>query len=280
MNLSNVDENLQIIRDNYPRGPFHAAIFDFDGTLSLIRRNWQEIMIPMMVDELAKTGTTETHEELKGQVENFVMQLNGRQTIYQMIQLTKEIEQRGGQPLEPIDYKHQYHDLLWEKVSLRIAAIQSGQVDIDDMTVPGSRELLQHIKNIGLQMYLASGTDLKYVKQEVSLLEFDTYFGENIYGALDDYKNFSKAMIIDKIIRDTGVAGTQIIGFGDGFVEIEEVKRVGGLAIGVASDENNCQGINPWKRERLIRAGADIIVADYRELQTLLSLINLASPSI
>ena len=59
-------------------------------------------------------------------------------------------------------------------------------------------------------------------------------------------------MIIEQIIRDTGVAGHRIVGFGDGFVEIEEVKKVGGLAIGVASNEETRSGINAWKRNRLI----------------------------
>ena len=56
--------SIEIVNPHHPRGPFRAAIFDFDGTLSLLRRNWQDVMIPMMVDELQATGTTETREEL------------------------------------------------------------------------------------------------------------------------------------------------------------------------------------------------------------------------
>ena len=57
-------------------------------------------------------------------------------------------------------------------------------------------------------------------------------------------------------------------------VEIEEVKKVGGLAIGVASNEETREGINDWKRNRLIQAGADIIVGDYRQLDQLLRLLT------
>jgi phosphoglycolate phosphatase-like HAD superfamily hydrolase len=84
-------------------------------------------------------------------------------------------------------------------------------------------------------------------------------------------------MIIEQMIRDAGVPGPQIVGFGDGFVEIEEVKKVGGLAIGVASNEDSRSGINDWKRNRLIQAGADIIVGDYRQLEELLETIGLRS---
>jgi hypothetical protein len=38
----------------------------------------------------------------------------------------------------------------------------------------------------------------------------------------------------------------------------------------VASDEQHRVGINDWKRQRLIEAGADLIVPDYRDLQPLL----------
>ena len=79
------------------------------------------------------------------------------------------------------------------------------------------------------------------------------YFGEHIYGALDDYQSFSKQMIIEKILRDNDLHGEQLLGFGDGFVEIEEIRRVGGVAVAVASDEVNRRGVNAWKRDRLIR---------------------------
>ena len=56
-----------------------AVLFDFDGTLSLIREGWPDVMIPMMVQILQETGTAETQAELAGSVEDFVMRLNGRQ---------------------------------------------------------------------------------------------------------------------------------------------------------------------------------------------------------
>ena len=124
-------------------------------------------------------------------------------------------------------------------------------------------------------MYLTSGTDLKYVQQELRVLGLDEYFGPRVYGALDEYWNFSKAMIIRKVLTERELDGQQIVGFGDGFVEISEIKKVGGLAIGVASNEDSRCGINAWKRERLVRAGADVIIGDYRDVDELLQLIGI-----
>ncbi len=261
---------LEVLRPDLPRGRFRSVLFDFDGTLSLIREGWPQVMIPMMVEVLRDTGTTETDAELASAVEDFVMRLNGRQTIYQMIQLAQEVRQRGGTPLEPLAYKHRYHDLLMQRIVGRLEALASGAATSQDWTVPGSHALLEGLSRRGVTLYLASGTDLKYVRREAQLLGLSPYFGEHIYGALDDYQNFSKKMVIDGILREHGLHGEQLLGFGDGFVEIEEVKKVGGVAVAVASDEVTRRGVNAWKRQRLIRAGADVVIPEYRQHERLL----------
>jgi phosphoglycolate phosphatase-like HAD superfamily hydrolase len=266
-----VGEEIEVINPSMPRGRFRSVLFDFDGTLSLIREGWPVVMIPMMVNVLRETGTAETDAELTAAVEDFVMRLNGKQTIYQMIQLADEVRKRHGTPLEPLAYKHRYHDLLMERIEGRLSALASGTATPDDWTVPGSHALLEALRKRGLTLYLASGTDLKYVKHEAKLLGVADYFGEHIYGALDDYHNFSKQMIIEKIIRDNNLHGEELLGFGDGYVEIEGVKKVGGVAIAVASDEEARRGVNAWKRNRLVQAGADIVIPEYRNHEQLLN---------
>jgi phosphoglycolate phosphatase len=259
-----LDADIEVLSPNLPRGRFRSVLFDFDGTLSLIREGWPQVMVPMMVDVLRQTGTRETDQELTATVEEFVMRLNGRQTIYQMIHLAEEVARRGGQPLDPLQYKHRYHNLLMERIHGRLEALASGAATFEQWTVPGSHALLEDLCRRGLTLYLASGTDLNFVQKEAELLGVALYFGERIYGALDDYKNFSKQMVIERILRDHGLHGEELLAFGDGFVEIEEVKRAGGVAVAVASDEVNRRGINEWKRKRLIEAGADVIIPEYR----------------
>jgi beta-phosphoglucomutase-like phosphatase (HAD superfamily) len=203
------------------------------------------------------------------------MRLNGKQTIYQMIELDREVQQRGGAARPPVDYKNQYHDMLWKQVGERVEAVRSGLVPAEEVHVPGTLPLLVALKDRGLDLYLASGTDLKYVEDEVHVLGLETFFDQHVYGALDDYKNFSKAQVIERIIQKSGVPGNEILGFGDGYVEIEEVNRVGGVTVGVASDEVRREGINAWKRERLIQAGANFIIPDYRQLPQLLATLGL-----
>jgi phosphoglycolate phosphatase-like HAD superfamily hydrolase len=263
-------DEIEILRPDLPRGRFRSVLFDFDGTLSLIREGWPQVMIPMMVEVLRATGTAESEADLTAAVEEFVMRLNGRQTIYQMIQLADEVRRRGGAPCPPLEYKHCYHDRLMQRIRDRLAALASGVARPEDWTVPDSHALLEDLRRRGLTLYLASGTDLKFVRQEAELLEIAPYFGPHIYGALDEYQNFSKQLIIERILRDHRLRGEELLGFGDGFVEIEEIKRVGGVAVAVASDEVRRRGVNAWKRERLVRAGADIVIPEYRQREDLL----------
>src|SRR5207302_1093734 len=146
------DDEIEIINPALPRGRFRSVLFDFDGTLSLIREGWPQVMIPMMVDVLRQTGTRETDAELADQVGDFVMRLNGKQTIYQMIQLADEVRARGGQPLEPLAYKHRYHELLMTRIRGRLDDLQSGKATAEDWTVPGTHDLLENLYERGLKL--------------------------------------------------------------------------------------------------------------------------------
>jgi phosphoglycolate phosphatase-like HAD superfamily hydrolase len=246
-----------------------VVLFDFDGTLSLIRSGWVDVMVPMMVEILAELKTGETEEQLRGIVEEYVGRLTGKQTMYQMIELADHVRQRGGTPLEPLVYKRMYLDRLWQRIEHRVADLKAGRVSPEDYLVPGSRRLLEGLYGRGLKMYLASGTDEAYMKAEARLLDVDRYFEGGVYGALDDYKSFSKAILIQRILASAECRGEEILGFGDGYVEIENVKQVGGVAVGVASEEPECRRVDEWKRRRLAGVGADWIVPNFLETDRL-----------
>jgi len=263
---------IEILNEALVRGQIRSALFDFDGTLSLIRTGWQEVMVPMMVEILlAETPTRESPAELERIVRGFVDRLTGKQTIYQMIQLAEEIARRGGTPRAPLAYKHEYHDRLLAQIDWRREGLRRGEIDPREMVVPGSFEMLSALCDRGVTLYLASGTDLKYVREEADLLGLTRYFSGGVFGALDRYENFSKAMVIDQILKTYHLRGEQLVAFGDGFVEVENAKAVGGLAVGVASEEEKREGINEWKRQRLIAAGADLIIPDFREHKRLIA---------
>lgn len=257
-----------------PRPQITHVLFDFDGTLSLVREGWPEVMTGMFIEVLPKKPG-ETHEEITSLVNDDIMRLNGKQTIYQMIQLADRIRERGGEPREPLWYKHEYLRRLDERIGDRLESLRVGSSEPDRYLVHGARAFLERLSALGVKLYLASGTDEQFVKREAALLDVERYFAGRIYGAVDNYKSFSKKMVIDRILQENAIAGEKLLAFGDGYVEIQNTKEVGGLAVAVASDEsNNGSGrMDPWKRNRLVGVGADVVVPDYRDGDALVDLI-------
>src|SRR5258708_6747472 len=161
------------------------ALFDFDGTISLVRSGWIDVMVPMMVEILLDLKTGETEAELRALVEDFVWRLTGKETIYQMMEFAGHVSSRGGTALDPLEYKKMYLDLLWVRIHGRVEDLRSGKASPEQFMVPGARALLGSLKDRGLKMYLASGTDEVYMKEEARLLDVSRYFDGGVYGALD-----------------------------------------------------------------------------------------------
>lgn len=262
-----------------PRPGISHVLFDFDGTLSLIRQGWPEVMIPMFMEYLPRIAG-ESEDAARQLVTDDIMRLNGKQTIYQMIQLAERIKERGGTPQEPLWYKHEYLRRLDERILTRVNGLSDGSITHDDLLVFESRRLLDLLQGRGFHLYLASGTDEVFVKREAEFLDVTRYFGRHIYGAQDNYKSFSKKLVIDRILAENQISGEHLLSFGDGYVEIENTKQVGGLAVAVASDEaNNGSGnVDEWKRQRLLGVGADVVIPDFRDAAALLAVLTGEAP--
>ena len=264
--------SIEIVHSETPRGFFRFVVFDFDGTISLIREGWQQIMIPYFTDEMAACPGARNipREELAETARDFIYINTGKQTIYQCIELAERVAKLGGKALDALAYKAEYHRRLEIRIADRIAELREHPSAAINHVVPGSFDILEALRKRGVAMYLASGTDEKYVLQEAALLGVDGYFA-GIYGAQDDYRNFSKKIVIERIIRENNLHGKELLGFGDGYVEIENVKGAGGFACGVATDEVKRYGIDEWKRNRLKKSGADIIIPDFTNVPELMS---------
>ena len=262
--------SIEHIRPGASAAGAKVALFDFDGTISIIRSGWIDVMAPMMVEILLDLETGEAEAELDSLVREFIWRTTGKETIYQMMDFAGHVQKRGGRAREPLEYKKMYLDRLWVKIRGRIDDLKQGRVSPEQYMVPGARALLESLKERGLKLYLASGTDEIYMKEEARLLDVARYFDGGVHGAQEDYKSFSKKILIQRIISNSDAGGREIVGFGDGYVEIEEVKLVGGVTVGVATQEPECREIDAWKRQRLIGVGADYIVPNFLARQQIL----------
>jgi len=257
------------------------AVFDNDGTISTLRQGWEQIMAPVMMKAILgdryQTADDGLYQKVQRRVLEYIDQSTGIQTLVQMEALVGIVREFGLVPPEKVldrfGYKKLYNDALMEMVNERIARLQRGQLDVSDFTVKGSVAFAQALRQRGVTLYLASGTDHADVVAESQALGYADLFNGGIYGATGDIDNCSKKMVLDRIMAENRLSGPELAVFGDGPVELRECRKRDGIAIGVASDEIRRHGLNPQKRARLVKAGAHLIVPDFSQTSELLGLL-------
>ena len=247
---------------------------DWDGTTSLTRAGWAGIMADVYAENLPRLPD-DNDETLRAFALAELTKLNGRPSIHQMVHLVELIRQRGGDAEDAAHYQAGFQHRLTELVRTRFEKLRAGRCGPDDLLVPGARALLEALLARGIALTLASGTPLHQVRGEAELLDVARYF--DAIHAPDDLhdRDFSKRGIIAGILDTHRIEGAALLAFGDGPAEIIETKAVGGIAVAVACDESDPASgrFDPWKRESLLAAGADAVVADFRDAPGILKAI-------
>ena len=266
--------DIEVLNPAVQRGRFRHALLDFDGTISVIREGWERVMVPLMVEMIAgEEGDADG--TARRQVEHYVDQSTGLQTILQMDWLAQAVARRRGpnKVLSAEQYKAVYNERLLSAIHERLARLESGQTAREELMIAGAEAFLQALAGHGLTLYVASGTDVGDVRHEAAALGVARYFGGGIFGAVGASRACSKAAVIRDILDAHGLEGPELLVVGDGPVEIREGKARGAVTVGVASDEVRRRGLNPRKRERLVAAGADLIIPDFTVGEALLALL-------
>lgn len=264
---------IEIVREA-ALGRIRFALFDFDGTISILREGWQAIMAPVCVEMIC--GDTTPTPDIEQAVHTMIDETTGIQTIFQMERLVEMVRAHGLVPEDQIQdaagYKQVYLDRLMVPVRERLERLASGALTREQACVAGAHRFLELIRPRVQGMYVFSGTDQDDVRNECAKVGATTYFDE-IWGAIPSTEDYSKEKVIRDLIARHDLHGTEVLAIGDGPVELRNVKDAGGIALGVCSDEAAGHGWDMSKRERLIRAGADILVPDFREADRLIALL-------
>jgi len=260
------------------------AIFDHDGTISTLRQGWEQVMEPMMIRAILGKQYENADEVLYHKVvdhsRRFIDKTTGIQTLVQMQGLIELVRQFGCVPEEEIldmyGYKAIYNEALLEMVDKRVEKLKRNELDSEDFQMKNARPFLEKLHAQGVILYLASGTDEVDVIAEAEALGYAHLFKGGIFGATGDIKVEAKRVVLERIIEENNLSGSEFATFGDGPVEMRECRKRNGVSVGIASDEVQRFGLNQTKRERLVRAGADLIIPDFSQLDKLLETIHLA----
>lgn len=260
------------------------AIFDHDGTISTLRQGWERVMEPMMIEAILGSAYESLgradYDRVARQVVEFIDKTTGIQTLQQMHGLAQMVREAGYVPehqiLDAAGYKRIYNDALMRLVADRLGRLKRGELGVEDFTVKNAVRFLERLHAKGVRLYLASGTDEHDVLVEAKSLGYASLFEGRIYGANHDMTHDAKRMVLERILGELGVSNAaHIATFGDGPVEIRETRKRGGLTVGIASNEIQRFGLQPEKRARVIRAGANLVTPDFSQLDALLGLLRL-----
>lgn len=255
-----------------PRGEgIQHALFDFDGTVSLIREGWEAVMAPVMCEAIAP-GEPPT-PELEREVLDYIDESTGLETILQMEHLVGMVRAHGKVPpdriLDAQGYKDIYIGRLHEMIRDTVEALEAGDADPEQHRVPGALASLEWLRQRGVTLYVASGTDQPDVRREAACVGIAHLIDGGIFGALRSYKDFSKESFIRELFERHRLSGPELVVFGDGPVEIRLARAAGAVAVGVAASPARDSVPDPARRARLIRAGAHVIVPDFSQWLTL-----------
>lgn len=262
---------MEILNRKTPR--ISSALFDFDGTISTLRCGWENVMAPMMEEYIMACGC-DLEADVHSLVNSWIDESTGIQTIFQMKWLSEQVSARGGAALDPWDYKAEYNRRLMLDIDRKKRLLAEGAAAPDKYLMAGAVEFIRALKFKGVRIYVASGTDHPDVVAEARALGVHSLFDE-IAGAPPHEENCSKEAVLRRLINGHGLSGDQVAVIGDGKVEIMLGRAAGAFTLGLASDEARRQGVNPAKRARLIKAGADVIAGDFLEKDALLALMGL-----
>jgi phosphoglycolate phosphatase-like HAD superfamily hydrolase len=248
--------SVELVNPDLPRGGFRVAVFDFDGTVSLIREGWSRLMADMGVELLSDPAAF-------GVLELEMLRLSGRPSVHQMERLRELAAERGKPAPTAVDLLAEFNRRLAVMCDDRRKALADGTDPPEAWAVPGTHELLTDLQKRGVHLVLASGTPIEAVRAEGELLKLTPFFGERVYAPEGASGEFTKRAVIENLLDELGVKGTELIGFGDGYAETVEVKRAGGVAIGLATVEAGRGGMNPTKRRMLLDLDADAVIPHY-----------------
>lgn len=266
--------SIELLPGFTPRPEISNVVFDFDGTLSVLRQGWQNTILEMF-QELLPPVEGEDASALENELFTEILSFNGRQPIHQMRAFSDRVRQRGGDAQTGEQYLTEYAGRLRIGINQRIARVESGVAAPDEYVVFGARVVLDWLTERGLRLTLLSGTNEEFVRQELDLLGLTQYFNAGIYGGTKDPAGFSKEAVYERVMRGENISAKNLMSVGDGPVEIRCNRDLGGLAIAVASAEldNGSGRVHEAKRSLLVAAGADVVIPDYRDGLELMKLI-------
>ncbi len=254
---------------NSPTAAPHLAAIDFDGTMSLIRIGWQQVMHGVM--QAALLPHYPDSARLDSEIYTYIAHSTGQPSIIQMAWVDEQVILYGGPTRGAQAYLDLFSHAMRDRIDQKIASIHD-DASADALMVPGAREFLQLLAYNNVRIALVSGTEHIHLLRESAALRIDHFFDAGIHGPGPHNPGFTKGDAMAALIDTYQVAPARFLSVGDGPVEIMAGKSLAGYSLAVASHEAS-GGLDDDKRRHLIAAGADAVVANLRDIHAFNTLL-------
>lgn len=269
--------NLEIINQDYVPKPIESVLFDFHGTLvdsaELQRKTFSKLyhwIINGETDELSDEQIEEGMDFLddtmgmliREQVTMLIAKVYGDQRKTESD--LKAIQARLVDQLKEKELNVDIQGLSTEDSFIRIFEIVlRSEIDKNPpLLKEGVTELLDHLKEKGIRMFVGSGT-VKGAVEEVL----------THWGVMDNFDAVYGAVVADREAPDTKeemvARGNIDLVIGDGFVDMTAKKgKEGAVAVGIHHGQKQ-------NRSSLIEGGADVLIPSLKDWKKYLGLIGL-----
>ena len=104
----------------------------------------------------------------------------------------------AGRTSRPLTLR-EYQERLLRIIDGRYDDIRSGRVAAASWAVPGIHSFLDALRDRGIALVLASGSEVTHVRREAEMLGLASYFNEAVFAPVGDDPHFTKRAVIDQL---------------------------------------------------------------------------------
>jgi len=230
---------LEIVKD-VKRGGFKVAVFDWDGTLSLIRAEWPRILSSLIAEIIAgrlspEDDPVEIIRDDTKSVRAYLKETAGAPTLDQIkgyLERNNHLEHLKDKDLDRLsrtwldEYNRRLNRFVEEEV------VPKAGDNPEDYRVAGALKFVKKFREQGIKCYVLSGGNEKDLNDtDVPLLGFDGLF-ELVLGTDGTIErelgSYDKGVGLEWIMKREGIEDPgEVVVIGDGAAEISFARKLG-----------------------------------------------------
>jgi phosphoglycolate phosphatase-like HAD superfamily hydrolase len=256
--ISDVTSVQVLTRKPHPK----AVVFDWDDTIFTGMRVWVRLQGEIIAG--IWSGGQEPTREVLHAAETFARDTAGRTDLERFRLALKETESYGCMPPhDAVHYVGGYKAKIEDYVD---KAVERWVKDPHEYYLPGVVGLIKALRDAGLPLYVATANHILVKYDMIARMGLSDHF-EGVFGVGSvGFDEYDKCQAIKRVKKLNAGKHGDVLMIGDGVGDVKAAKDAEAFSIGVSDDVQ--------VRDRLAKAGADIVISDFGSLEPILEALN------